>query len=76
MFNVLTVSWGSVTVILVGLLIYRALIGMREEDQLFLATGEEHQVLLSGNGGGFRRRPLFEWSHGTADSITGLPRRL
>jgi len=44
MFNVLTVSWASVTVILVGLLIYRALIGMREEDQLFLATGEEHQA--------------------------------
>ena len=42
MFNVLTVSWASVTVVLVGLLIYRALIGMREEDQLFLATGEEH----------------------------------
>jgi hypothetical protein len=33
-----------VTVILVALLIYRALIGMREEDQLFLATGEEHQA--------------------------------
>lgn len=44
MFNVLTISWGSVTVILVGLLIYRALIGMREEDQLFLASGEEHQA--------------------------------
>ena len=44
MFNVLTVSWASVTVILVGLLIYRALIGMREEDQLFLASGEEHQA--------------------------------
>ncbi|HSP68166.1 MAG TPA: hypothetical protein VLN48_10600 [Bryobacteraceae bacterium] len=44
MFNVLTVSWGSVTVVLVGLLIYRALIGMREEDQLFLASGEEHQA--------------------------------
>jgi hypothetical protein len=29
-------------VILVGLLIYRALIGLREEDQLFLASGEEH----------------------------------
>jgi len=42
MLNVLTVSWASVTVILVGLLIYRALIGMREEDQLFLASGEEH----------------------------------
>ena len=44
MFNVLALSWASVTVILVGLLIYRALIGMREEDQLFLATGEEHQA--------------------------------
>lgn len=44
MFSVLTVSWGSVTVVLVGLLIYRALIGMREEDQLFLASGEEHQA--------------------------------
>jgi len=42
MFDVLTVSWASVTVVLVGLLIYRALIGMREEDQLFLASGEEH----------------------------------
>ena len=44
MFNVLAVSWGSVTAILVGLLIYRALIGMREEDQLFLASGEEHHA--------------------------------
>jgi hypothetical protein len=42
MLNVLTLSWASVTVVLVGLLIYRALIGMREEDQLFLASGEEH----------------------------------
>jgi hypothetical protein len=41
MFNVLAVTWASVTVILVGLLIYRALIGMREDDQLFLASGEE-----------------------------------
>jgi hypothetical protein len=44
MFNVLTLSWGSVTVVLVALLIYRALIGMREEDQLFLASGEEHMA--------------------------------
>jgi hypothetical protein len=42
MFNLVTVSWATVTVILVALLIYRALIGLREEDQLFLATGEEH----------------------------------
>jgi hypothetical protein len=42
MWNVLTITWASVTVVLVGLLIYRSLIGMREEDQLFLASGEEH----------------------------------
>ena len=40
--NVLTLTWASVTAVLVALLIYRALIGMREEDQLFLASGEEH----------------------------------
>ena len=44
MFNVLAVTWASVTVVLVGLLIYRALIGLREEDQLFLASGEEHMA--------------------------------
>ena len=44
MFNVVSLSWASVTVVLVALLIYRALIGMREEDQLFLATGEEHMA--------------------------------
>jgi hypothetical protein len=44
MWNVLTLSWASVTTVLVGLLIYRALIGMREEDQLFLASGEEHMA--------------------------------
>ena len=42
MWNILTITWASVTVVLVGLLIYRALIGLREEDQLFLASGEEH----------------------------------
>ena len=41
MLNILTITWASVTVVLVGLLIYRALIGMREEDQLFLASGGE-----------------------------------
>ena len=52
MLNILSVTWACVTVILVALLIYRALIGLREEDQLFLAAGEEHhareqQVLLA-----------------------------
>ena len=40
MLSVLTVSWAAVTAVLVGLLIYRALLGMREEDRLFLAAGE------------------------------------
>jgi hypothetical protein len=44
MLNVLSVTWACVTVILVGLLIYRALIGLREEDQLFLASGQEHHA--------------------------------
>lgn len=42
MFNALAETWASVTVVLVGLLIYRSLIGMREGDQLFLASGQEH----------------------------------
>jgi uncharacterized membrane protein SpoIIM required for sporulation len=44
MLNVLTITWASVTVVLVGLLIYRALIGLREEDQLFLTSGGEHMA--------------------------------
>lgn len=44
MLNILTITWASVTAVLVGLLIYRALIGLREEDQLFLASGEEHMA--------------------------------
>jgi hypothetical protein len=42
MFNVLIVTWASVTLVLVGLLIFRALIGLQEDDQLFLAPGREH----------------------------------
>jgi hypothetical protein len=42
--NVLIVTWASVTLVLVALLIYRALIGLREDDQLFLASGQEHSA--------------------------------
>jgi hypothetical protein len=42
MFNVLIAAWASITVVLVGLLIYRALIGLREDDQLFLGSGQEN----------------------------------
>jgi hypothetical protein len=32
------VVWGIVTCVLIGLIIYRTLIGMREDDQLFLGS--------------------------------------
>jgi hypothetical protein len=38
--SALWVFWGSVTVALAGLLIYRSLVAMKEEDQLFLDTAE------------------------------------
>ena len=34
--------WGGITVLLIGLIIYRGLVGMKEEDQLFLDAAEEH----------------------------------
>jgi hypothetical protein len=34
--------WAVATAILVGLLIYRALLSMKEDDQLFLGEGERH----------------------------------
>lgn len=41
--TVLAGIWGAETVVLVGLLIYRALLGMREDDRLFLGAGEAAQ---------------------------------
>jgi hypothetical protein len=41
--SVLTGVWGAETAVLVGLLIYRALLGLREDDRLFLGAGEAHQ---------------------------------
>jgi hypothetical protein len=41
--SVLAGVWGAETAVLVGLLIYRALLGMREDDRLFLAAGEEQE---------------------------------
>ena len=38
--SILTVVGAAETVILVGLLVYRALLSMKEEDRLFLASGE------------------------------------
>jgi len=41
--TVLTGIWAAVTAVLVGLLIYRALLGMREDDRLFLGAGEAQE---------------------------------
>ncbi|HEY7838362.1 MAG TPA: hypothetical protein VIC54_07165 [Terriglobales bacterium] len=38
----LIVAWGVVLSILVLLMIYRGMIGMHQEDQLFLSAGEHH----------------------------------
>ena len=45
------------------------LLGRRSRKAGVGTTGEKHQALLSRHRGGFRRRPLFERSHGTAHSI-------
>ena len=38
--TVLWIAWGAITAILVGLMIYRSLIGLKEDDQLFLDSAE------------------------------------
>ncbi len=34
------IAWGAVTTVFIVLIIYRSLISMREDDQLFLGAGE------------------------------------
>jgi hypothetical protein len=41
MLSTLMVIWITATVILVGLLIYRSLLSMKEDDQIFLGAGEQ-----------------------------------
>jgi len=40
----LLIAWGVVTVALIILCIYRSVLGMREEDQLFIEKGEERMA--------------------------------
>jgi len=42
--EILLILWGVVTTVLAGLLIYRFLIAMREEDTLVLSAGESKIV--------------------------------
>lgn len=44
MLSALTMIWAIATVILVALLIYRALLSMKEDDQLYLSVGEQHMA--------------------------------
>ena len=41
--TVLAGIWGAETAVLVALLIYRSLLGMREDDRLFLGAGEAQE---------------------------------
>jgi hypothetical protein len=38
--TVLTVAWAAVTIIFLSLLLYRSLVGMKEEDTLILSAAE------------------------------------
>ncbi len=40
----LLISWGSLTIILIVLLIYRSTLTMHEDDQLFLDDSEAHMA--------------------------------
>lgn len=41
MLYTLLVAWGAVTVVLICVLIYRGTLSTREEDQIFLCSGQE-----------------------------------
>ncbi len=50
--EILLILWAAVTVVFVGLLMYRSLVGMREEDTLILSAAEakmeeeQRQILI------------------------------
>jgi hypothetical protein len=44
MLYTLLVAWGAVTVVLICVLIYRAALSNREEEQIFLCTGQEYMA--------------------------------
>ena len=47
--TLMLVAWGSVTCVFIGLMIYRSVIGMREEDQLYLNSsvleGQQKEIV-------------------------------
>ncbi len=39
-FTLLLILWGAITVVFIGLMIWKSLVGMREDDQIFLDDAE------------------------------------
>lgn len=42
--QVAIVLWGIVTIVYVALFLYRAIVGAKEEDSLFISAGESHMA--------------------------------
>jgi len=40
--NMLMISWGVITVVLVGLVVYRGTLSSKEDDQIFIDAAEQH----------------------------------
>jgi hypothetical protein len=40
----LTIAWGIITTVFIGLLIWRSLLASHEDDQIFLDAAEEHMA--------------------------------
>lgn len=40
----LTIAWGVITVVFIGLLIWRSLLASHEDDQIFLDAAQEHMA--------------------------------
>ena len=42
--RILLTSWGVVTAVLIGLLIYRSILMSKEDDQIFIDAAEQHHL--------------------------------
>jgi len=42
--TLLSSSWGVITAVLVGAVVYRGILSTREDDQIFIGEGEQHYI--------------------------------